>query len=206
MRLGFVSQHFESGDGGPGTISTGVGDPGGRSYGIYQYVANTLYEYLNTAYFKFPGEVGSTAFDVLWTKAAEVNPDEFILDQQVYAVRRFFLPIVLFAKGLSFETQDARIQEALFSAAIQHGGVRQIVTSAWKVQAKNASKQIHALYQARSSYVVNLKLSAVIQKALLARYKLEEEMVQNLPAEIRYREFSEPQSLHSPILTPPIRT
>jgi len=35
-RLGALSAEFESGGRGPGTVSSGKGDPGGVSYGIYQ--------------------------------------------------------------------------------------------------------------------------------------------------------------------------
>src|SRR5690606_25413128 len=34
--LGQTSAHYESGNRGPGFISSGVGDHGGKSYGIYQ--------------------------------------------------------------------------------------------------------------------------------------------------------------------------
>ena len=35
-RLGALSERFESGDRGPGAVSSGQGDPGGVSYGIWQ--------------------------------------------------------------------------------------------------------------------------------------------------------------------------
>lgn len=35
-RLGALSERFESGERGPGAVSSGKGDPGGVSYGIWQ--------------------------------------------------------------------------------------------------------------------------------------------------------------------------
>ncbi len=40
-RLGALSERYESGGRGPGTVSTGVGDPGGVSYGLYQLATRT---------------------------------------------------------------------------------------------------------------------------------------------------------------------
>ena len=39
--IGQTSAHRESGGRGPGTVSTGVGDHGGISYGTYQFSTNT---------------------------------------------------------------------------------------------------------------------------------------------------------------------
>ena len=45
--LGDLSSRYES-SGDPGTVSSGYGDPGGKSYGLYQFSSNagTLDEYI----------------------------------------------------------------------------------------------------------------------------------------------------------------
>ena len=42
MKLGYLSKKFGSGNRGPLTISTGIGDKGGRRYGTYQMTSQTL--------------------------------------------------------------------------------------------------------------------------------------------------------------------
>jgi hypothetical protein len=40
-RIGAIAERFESGGRGPGTVSSGAGDPGGISYGTYQLASRT---------------------------------------------------------------------------------------------------------------------------------------------------------------------
>ena len=40
QRIGGLSERYESGGRGPGTVSSGAGDPGGVSYGTYQLAGN----------------------------------------------------------------------------------------------------------------------------------------------------------------------
>lgn len=43
---GQTSEHYESGSRGPGTISSGIGDHGGMSYGSYQLSKSTVMSYV----------------------------------------------------------------------------------------------------------------------------------------------------------------
>ena len=73
--LGDLSARYES-SGDPGTVSSGYGDPGGKSYGLYQFSSNagTLDEYIqwlqdNGCWFGVElakHELTSEEFDAAW--------------------------------------------------------------------------------------------------------------------------------------------
>ena len=76
--LGKLSEKYESGGRGPGTVSTGVGDPGGVSYGTYQLASRVgrADEFVAKHYpDEFAGLKGGTAeFTAKWKALAAADP------------------------------------------------------------------------------------------------------------------------------------
>lgn len=172
MRLGFISERFESGNAGPGTISNSEGDPGGKSYGIYQLAKLTLMSYRAVAAFNFPGALYDATFDCAWTETAIDYPVEFALDQHLYITKKLYLPNILLAKSLGYYTASRKIQEAVFSIAVQHGKAAKIIKDAY-VDNMDVDSQIRKLYEKRSEYVSGLSLSPALKQALQRRYQEE---------------------------------
>lgn len=84
--IGQTSAHRESGGRGPGTVSTGVGDHGGISYGTYQFSTNTggASEYVAASAYRgrFAGlQPGTQEFGAKWQEVAAADPAGFAKDQ-----------------------------------------------------------------------------------------------------------------------------
>lgn len=125
--LGSVSAKEES-NSNPGSISSGTGDLGGRSYGAFQFSSKmgTAQDYVKNSKYKerFDGlEVGSKEFNEAWKKLAKEDPEGFYADQQVYAEKNFYGKTKddLTKKGIDLSNRGRAIQELLFSTGISFG-------------------------------------------------------------------------------------
>lgn len=123
---GWVSQLFESGKGGAGTISTGKGDFGGKSYGTHQLSSRTgtLQRFLNESGYagQFAGmSVGSDAFDAQWKRLAA--DQAFGAAQHDFVRRTHVDPMMRRLKfsGIDLSGRGEAVQEAIFSTATQFG-------------------------------------------------------------------------------------
>lgn len=118
-RLGTTSMQYETGGRGAGTVSTGVGDPGGVSYGTYQLSSRqpdgrpgTIYEYLGQSRYadRFEGLAPSTPeFGRAWRELAASEPD-FAHDQHEF-IRRTHYDIQverLKERGIDLSTRGTR--------------------------------------------------------------------------------------------------
>lgn len=170
--LKFISRQFETNNAGPGTISKVSDDPGGKSYGVYQLSEDTLLEYLKVSVFKPTSEVFSRGFDLEWEKFARDNPTKFTLDQHVFIFKKLYTPNITLAGELGFSVDSRKIQEAIFSIAVQHGGAAKIIRYA-VASGKSTDNQVRALYEARVKYVKDLNLTPRLKEALFARYMRE---------------------------------
>ncbi|NLY08537.1 MAG: hypothetical protein GXZ11_01340 [Tissierellia bacterium] len=133
--LGIVSKKEEVGDGDGGSISSGVGDYGGKSYGIPQFTsaggggsANTFVKSLEdtefSKFFKGAGVAGTDSFDAAWRNAYASNPEGFTQKQQEYVYKTHIEPFIaatLKQKGVDLSSTRA-LQELAFSTATQYGG------------------------------------------------------------------------------------
>src|SRR5215213_6924104 len=76
--LGKLSEKYESGGRGPGTVSSGKGDPGGVSYGTYQLASKVgrADEFVQKYYSdEFKGLKGGTdEFTKKWKELADKDP------------------------------------------------------------------------------------------------------------------------------------
>jgi type VI secretion system secreted protein VgrG len=185
--LGWVSEKFESAGAGPGTISNTSGDPGGKSYGIWQLAINTgaLGKYLQICRFKdqFDGlQLGSLKFDAEWKYIAQTETKAFRADQHDYIKEQYYDPIRSYCNNdLKFPINDA-INNALWSIGVQHGRWKIIVNNAYDTLSDNVTiKQIiYALYESRREYIKHCGLPQHIELALMARYEDEEQEILKL--------------------------
>ncbi|MBW8754832.1 MAG: hypothetical protein JF595_11905 [Sphingomonadales bacterium] len=101
-RLGALSERFESGGRGPGAVSSGKGDPGGVSYGIWQLSSRACtaaaFVAAEGARWRadFAGAApGTSAFTAAWQAIATQEPSAFaeaqhmFIERTHYATRRF---------------------------------------------------------------------------------------------------------------------
>lgn len=187
--LGFISRKFESGTSGPGTISSGKGDPGGKSYGCHQLASKTgtLYAYLRRSRYhdqfapvmakKFhePGP----AFDRTWKRIAREEPEMFAEDQFRFIKKKHYTNLRIFADRLGIPRTKA-INEALFSIGVQHGRAKKVVESAGILDTDKERDIVNKLYDAREKYVKRIRLPAGTRRAVLNRYRKERRMVLDL--------------------------
>lgn len=133
MRLGDLSAEYES-NGNPGTISTGDGDLGGKSYGCYQFAINAGVpqdfvswlinhgkEPFATALAAAPA--GSEEFDANWRALADADPDGFADVQHEYTKAMYFDPAVdaLAGVGLYVLSRSEALQQVVWSRSVQYG-------------------------------------------------------------------------------------
>ncbi len=126
-QLGDSSAKFESGDNGAGTISKGLGDRGGKSYGTYQLSSKTgtLRQFLKESPYgkQFEGmREGSSAFDRRWQKLAESDP-AFAQAQHDFIKRTHYDKAVSGLKdaGLDLSGRGKAVQDAIWSTSVQFG-------------------------------------------------------------------------------------
>ena len=179
--LGILSKKYEA-PGGVGTVSTGVGDPGGVSYGSWQLSTNagTLGAYLKDTpeYAKFFGNArpGTPEFTQRWKEIAKADPKGFEKSQHDFLYKKNFKGVLDYATSKGMDTSSKTIQNVLWSQAIQHGlkGNKTIINDALKdVDPKNNEEVIKAIYQSRSNYVGSLRMDGRTKASCLKRYKNE---------------------------------
>lgn len=174
VRLGKLSEQFESGGRGAGTVSSGRGDPGGVSYGIYQLASRTG----TAARFvesegepwrhEFAGNApGSNAFSAAWRAIAKREPAAFAHAQHAYIERTHYRPAVEAVRartGLNLDQRHQAVRDATWSVAVQHGGAAKILVRAiGKADAEHARDGAHydrvlveRIYAERSRYVLRV--------------------------------------------------
>ncbi len=172
-RLGRLSEQYESGGRGPGTVSSGAGDPGGVSYGIYQLSsrAGLVADFLAHEGSAWTGELaetpGSAKFSAVWQAIAARDGEAFAAAQHAYIERSHYRPAVtavLAQSGLDIDKCDCAVRDVTWSVAVQHGGAVRILLAA-VVQADAAPGRgaagydrvlVEAIYAERSAYVAGL--------------------------------------------------
>lgn len=193
--LGTLSAKYES-RGGAGTVSTGKGDAGGASYGLYQMtskskgkVGGTVEKFVSDSKWasQFNGLTpGSKAFTAQWKAIAAKDPDAFreaqheFIKETHYDVQAEKLKEDI---GLDVNQRSNALQQVLWSTSVQHGGETSVVEQALK--GKDASKLsdeeiMHLIYQERGRKDKNGTLvhfsrnSADVQKGVSKRFVSEE--------------------------------
>ncbi|WP_448098821.1 VgrG-related protein [Luteibacter yeojuensis] len=124
-KLGDTAALFESRNGAD-TISSGSGDHGGASYGIYQFSssAGTAREFARASRYaeEFKGLVpGTKAFDAAWRKVASDHPD-FGDDQHQFIKKTHVDPVsdALLKRGIDVDSRGDAFQDMIWSMSVQH--------------------------------------------------------------------------------------
>lgn len=189
-RLGSLSEEYESGGRGPGTVSGGHNDAGGVSYGVYQLASKTG---TCAAFVKAEGKPwagkfgvdkpGSPAFSAAWKVIAQAEPDMFRDAQHAFIERTHYRPVIKTVhdrKGLDLDGRSHAVRDAAWSCAVQHGGAATILidavdrtdAQAHRSDAGYDRKLVEAIYDRRIDYVLgvakNPKLPAGTRQQLVS--------------------------------------
>ena len=182
-RLGSLCKPYESGNGGPGTVSPGNGDPGGVSYGSYQLSSS---EGTLTTFLKAEGKTwtanfgtakpGSPAFSQAWKAIAVAEPDRFEDAQHTFIERTHYrtaVAAVLAAKGLDLDSRHNAVRDATWSISVQHGKAATILIDAINACDKGGERfapdydrrLVKAMYQRRIAYVLGVAANPKLKPA-----------------------------------------
>jgi murein DD-endopeptidase MepM/ murein hydrolase activator NlpD len=129
--LGILSAKYETGGRGPGTVSSGAGDPGGVSYGSYQMATKTGTAKRFVAQSSFPWlqdfqnlTPGTSDFSACWKKIATNQTDEFQKCQHEYIKKTHYdllVAKILSEDSVDINTRSNALQNVVWSTAVQHG-------------------------------------------------------------------------------------
>ena len=212
--LGSLSKKYESGTRGPETVSSGVGDPGGVSYGLYQLSskAGTC-----ASFVRVEGKIwaadfgtkkpGTPEFSAAWKAIAARDAAKFGAAQHSFIERTHYRPVVKTvddAKGVNLDARHDAVRDATWSCSVQHNGAATILISAIDTVDRDTArdapdydrKLVNAIYDVRTAYVLkvsqNPKLPANQRAQLVSitqnRYPKERAdalaMIQSAPAAV----------------------
>lgn len=194
--LGTLSAKYETGGRGPGTVSTGSGDPGGVSYGSYQMATKTGTAAKFVGQDDFPWrdsfknlQPGTPSFTEKWKEIAAAESDRFQACQHDFIKKTHFDLLVaqtLGENGFDITTRSRALQDCVWSTAVQHGGKCAVIRRAINTldvtpfDADFDKKLISAIYAERGRRRDDGKLayfpssSPNVQKGVASRFKNEE--------------------------------
>ncbi len=195
--LGELSAKYETGGRGPGTVSTGSGDPGGVSYGSYQMATKmgTVARFVAQAGFQWATDFkglapGTAPFTACWKRIAAAEKDAFQRAQHAFIKKSHYDLLaakILNDDGLDVNTRSRALQDVVWSTAVQHGGAtpiihRAIANCAAKPADANFDEQlIRAVYAERGrrkpdgNLAYFSKSSPSVQSGVAKRFKNEEQ-------------------------------
>ena len=181
--LGTTSEHYESGGRGPGVISTGRGDYGGVSYGIYQMSSKmgVVQEFIEQSAYsnRFSGvEAGTDEFNKIWRDIASNHPKEFRSAQHDYIKKTHYniqINSILSRCGFPIHNKNAALNDLVWSTGVQFGPRTKLIEKAIK-DLDISSASIIEIIGAVQDYKIsnNARLfasSPTLQPGLLARAK-----------------------------------
>lgn len=150
--IGSLSAQYETGNRGPGTVSTGRGDIGGVSYGSYQLstAAGRPQEFLAAEGAQWAADfaglrAGTPAFSQAWRDVAARDPAAFQQAQHDYIERTHYDPQAarveqrttvagvdggIATAGVDLAQHSRALQDVAWSTAVQHGPRSNIVADA----------------------------------------------------------------------------
>lgn len=201
MKLGILSEKYESGGRGAGTVGNTSGDPGGVSYGIWQMTSaggdsSTVGRFVrNSAWAdSFDGmKPGTDAFTSLWKAIAQQDEQVFADAQYEYIkATHFDVQCEKLLDVINFDAlkHSAALQNVVWSVAVQHGGNTSLICRALRELSsedlKSDVKIIRAIYKERSKKNAAGKLayftksSIRVQESVANRFEQEEEDAINM--------------------------
>ena len=192
--IGSLSRKWESSNLGPGTISSAVGDPGGKSYGIYQissnhgYLENFLRNEASTFKHYFQGlEIGSKAFDQAWKAVARSHPRQFSSSQHDFIERTHYKVFIKRLKNqidFKVENYSPVLKDVIWSTVVQHGPYSNILNYALagiNIEVLSEESIINLIYQERrkinnDKLVYFPRVGPTWKASLINRFNKENEM------------------------------
>jgi hypothetical protein len=170
--LGKLSEKYESGGRGPGTVSTGRGDPGGVSYGTYQLASKIgRADAFVKRYYpeEFKGLQGGTPeFTVKWKELAAKDTAGLRKNEHEYIKETHYDPQVKKLETelkLDLSKRSAALRDVVWSVAVQHGPRTDLIVTAVKpllgsggIKDVSDEEIIHAVYAERGRKDENGKL------------------------------------------------
>lgn len=175
--LGSLSEKYEA-SGDPGRISSGEGDPGGKSYGAYQFASNynipknfftwcqsapvyrSMGDRLAASYWA-DGETYGASFDDTWRTIASEDPSFFLQAQYAYTRKTYYDGAIAELKAnypeFDISNYSIALRNVIYSRSVQIG-VGSVPTLFGEALALLGGKfvnqpeaeLIHAIYQANS--------------------------------------------------------
>ncbi|MCX8501672.1 MAG: hypothetical protein ORO03_08280 [Alphaproteobacteria bacterium] len=198
--LGELSAKYESGNLASGAISSGIGDRGGVSYGLYQmsslpdggtvrkFIAQLKPQWLAKL---TANPIGSPEFNLAWQEIARKNDVGFSLAQHEFIRTTHYLPMVKALQTrckLNLNNHSFSMQNVIWSCAVQHGSQSRIPSDCWKSLPTDIQQGdrlscdtawITTIYRERGrvdewgNLVYFPHCSAEVQKSLKRRFKSE---------------------------------
>lgn len=184
--LGSLSERYESGGRGCGTVSGGQGDPGGVSYGLYQLASRTgtVAAFLKAEGARWAAELsaapGSPAFSMAWKAIAAREVEAFSAAQHAFIERTHYRPTVagvIQTTGHDLDSRPQALRDATWSTAVQHGGAVRLLSRAVAVADAAGSRgttahdraTLEAIYRLRAEYVRSIAAKSVpaVRRTLL---------------------------------------
>lgn len=172
LSLGKLSEKYESGNRGPGTVSTGKGDPGGVSYGTYQLASKIgradqfVAKYYPAEFKGLKG--GSDEFTKTWKELASRDPKGLHANEHAYIRETHYDPqVAILARTLQLDLakRSAALRDVVWSVAVQHGPRTDVITTAAKplvegrsIDAIGDEELIKAIYAERGRMGADGKL------------------------------------------------
>ena len=169
-QLGQTSHLFESGGGGPGTVSTGVGDRGGVSYGTYQMSSSVgvVGEYLKASAYRdnFKDmEINSPEFIAEWKRLAAEGPG-FGVDQHDFIQNKYYEPTrkSLLRNELDLDARGEAVKDMVWSTAVQYGpgatvgklmdrGLQEAYGQDYRIDELSDSQVVRAVQESKLTHV-----------------------------------------------------
>lgn len=167
-KLGELSAKYES-NGKPGTISTGIGDIGGKSYGAWQLASNmgsvdkfiSFLKTKNAFYYKelssakkADGNRFGSIFDDTWRYIAKTNEAGFLELQRIFIKSNYYdvsADMLLRKYNFDINQHSWALQNVLWSTAVQHGAGGAVNIFNTVGLDKNDRDLIIAIYDERSN-------------------------------------------------------
>ena len=199
--VGKYVQKFESGDRGSSMISSGKGDSGGVSFGVFQFPsyrkadtgANSLLGQMWANYKdKYPATPGdNAAFKDAWAKASVAEQPEFLNNERLVELKNDVQPVIDSLQKSFGDTMntDRALQELIWSSGVQYGpgGKTNKAFAAAGINTledykKNPSEAIKKIYQAKLNNVsANFPSSSEsVRKGIRERFQEEGALVSGL--------------------------
>lgn len=184
LALGVLSARYES-RGDVGTVSSGRADPGGVSYGAYQFATNTG----DAAAFVASPEFGpwarefekltpgTEAFANQWRAVAARDPGALEEAQHAYVERTHYDPVVNRVDsntGYNLDNASDAVRNATWSVSVQHGAAARILSDAVRRTDQNLPRTdpgyeailIDNIYDRRTEYVTTLRDRAIAKNRI----------------------------------------